>query len=151
MDETLDSLFPKEEKGNSNTADVQTPVHYQSHTGITPWDLQRGMKSSGNAFVDGRRCDAIKYAFRVKQNMAEDLRKAAHCLMEAVAELDWEQKKPETACIYNDWPFWKAAGVIDGAWRAESKGVRLYGDTKDALFDAIDRANARRKETAEKP
>lgn len=65
-----------------------TPDHYQSSTGVTPWDLQRGMKSSGNAFVDGRRCDAIKYAFRVKQNMAEDLRKAAHCLMEAVAVLE---------------------------------------------------------------
>lgn len=66
----------------------QTPAHYQSATGVTPWDLQRGMQTSGGPFVDARRADAIKYAFRVKTNMVEDLRKAAHCLLEAAAELE---------------------------------------------------------------
>jgi len=74
-----------------NIAD-KTPSHYQSASGITPWDLQRGMKTSGSPFVDARRCDAIKYAFRVKENMVEDLRKAAHCLMEAAEEMERRAK-----------------------------------------------------------
>lgn len=135
---------------------VQTPPHYQSSSGTTPWDLQRGMKSSGNAFVDGRRCDAIKYAFRVKQNMAEDLRKAAHCLMEAVAVLEAGGDKEETPRlpgkfhpyplgVYNDWEFWKT-GL---AWEARCKTHycgKICRAEKEALFAEIDKVNAQRKE-----
>lgn len=146
-----------------------TPEHYQSPSGTTPWDLQRGMKSSGNAFVDGRRCDAIKYAFRVKQNMAEDLRKAAHCLMEAVKELEAGEDKSsavdrvldevfdekgvpksnhEPLGVYNDWEFWK----VDGAWKAKTREIPhriLCQPTKEFLFQAIDidSANLRTKAT----
>lgn len=55
-------------------------THYQEGVKVSPWSLQREMVSSGDAFVDARRADAIKYAFRVKGNHAkllEDLRKAA--------------------------------------------------------------------------
>lgn len=140
-----------------------TPEHYQSPSGTTPWDLQRGMKSSGNAFVDGRRCDAIKYAFRVKQNMAEDLRKAAHCLMEAVKELEAGEDKSsavdrvldevfdekgvpksnhEPLGVYNDWKFWEISPEL---WMARRDDCRLSSQTKKGLFDVIDRANFFRK------
>jgi len=45
------------------------------------------MESSGNAFVDSRRSDAIEYAFRIKDNLLEDLKKARHCLDEAIRVL----------------------------------------------------------------
>ena len=61
------------------------PAHYAG--AVTPWDLERCMTSSGNAFVDSRRTDAIEYAFRMKGDLAADLRKARHCLDEAIREL----------------------------------------------------------------
>jgi len=120
------------------------------------------MKSSGNAFVDGRRCDAITYAFRVKQNMAEDLRKAAHCLMEAVAVLEAGGDKSaavdrilsevfdekgvpkfhyEPLGVYNDWEFWEIAGCWEAVCKTHYRG-RLVAPSKDSLFTAIDRTNA---------
>ena len=45
------------------------------------------MHSSGDAFVDARRCDAIKYIFRDKENLLEDLKKAKHCLEAAIEQL----------------------------------------------------------------
>lgn len=70
---------------------TEIPSHYDKP--VTPWDLQRHMETSGNLFVDARRTDAIEYAFRNKDDMEKDLRKAAHCLLEAAAELK-RLKKP---------------------------------------------------------
>lgn len=64
--------------------------HYKSAS-VTPWMLQKHMSTSGSVFVDARRCDAIKYAFRKKGDrakMLEDLRKAHHCLEGAIEELE---------------------------------------------------------------
>lgn len=74
----------------------ETPDHYAGE--VTPWDLERCMKSTGNAFVDSRRSDAIEYAFRIKDDPVEDLRKAAHCLIEAANELEGNafQQGPES-------------------------------------------------------
>ena len=67
---------------------MNTPTHYKtSPDAITPWDLQKHMQSSGSAFVDARRADAIEYAFRLKGDLLEDLKKARHCLDEAIGEL----------------------------------------------------------------
>lgn len=68
---------------------MNTPSHY-SPTGspVTPWALQEHMQSSGNAFVDARRADAIKYAFRVKDDILSDLKKARHCLDEAIRVME---------------------------------------------------------------
>lgn len=74
----------------------QTPPHYRPG-GVTPWDLQRNMQSTGNVFVDARRTDAIEYAFRVKDDVVADLRKAAHCLLEAAAELEMRREDAESA------------------------------------------------------
>ena len=63
-----------------------TPPHYQ--TPVSPWDLQKHMHTSGDAFVDARRCDAIKYIFRNKENLLEDLKKARHCLDAAISKLE---------------------------------------------------------------
>ncbi len=68
------------------------PSHYDKP--ITPWDLERYMESSGNAFVDSRRTDAIEYCFRNKGNMLEDLRKARHCLDAAIEILEKSENIP---------------------------------------------------------
>ena len=63
--------------------------HYQAET--SPWDLQKSMKSSGNAFVDSRRSDAIRYAWRMKgdkKKLLEDLKKALHCLESGIEALE---------------------------------------------------------------
>ncbi len=65
---------------------MNTPEHYNKD--ITPWDLQKNMESSGNAFVDARRTDAIEYAFRMKDDLLEDLKKGRHCLDEAIKVLE---------------------------------------------------------------
>lgn len=62
------------------------PKHYDKP--VTPWDLERHMESSGNAFVDARRTDAIEYAFRVKDDLLGDLKKARHCLDAAIQVLE---------------------------------------------------------------
>lgn len=75
--------------------------HYKGKT--DPWELQRTMQTSGNAFVDARRADAIKYAWRSKEGkLLEDLRKAKHCIEAAIQALEnippkygWDGKKPE--------------------------------------------------------
>jgi|GEM_PF-4700329 hypothetical protein len=64
---------------------MKPPPHYNKP--VTPWDLEKHMDSSGNAFVDSRRTDAIEYCFRIKENLLEDLTKARHCLDEAIAVL----------------------------------------------------------------
>lgn len=62
------------------------PAHYDKP--VTPWDLERHMESSGSAFVDSRRTDAIEYIFRIKDNnLLGDLIKARHCIDEAIKEL----------------------------------------------------------------
>lgn len=61
------------------------PKHYDKP--VTPWDLEKHMETSGSAFVDARRTDAIEYCFRVKENLLEDLQKARHCLDEAISVL----------------------------------------------------------------
>jgi len=73
-----------------------TPKHYQ--TEVSPWDLQAHMPSSGNAFVDGRRCDAIKYVFRNKESLLEDLKKAKHCLEAAIKKLEVKENSLN-ACL----------------------------------------------------
>ena len=70
-----------------------TPKHYQ--TPVSPWDLQASMHSSGNAYVDARRCDAIKYIFRDKENLLEDLKKAKHCIEAAINKLEAMTKDVE--------------------------------------------------------
>jgi hypothetical protein len=64
-------------------------AHYGK--GLQPWDLQKSMISSGNAFVDARRADAIKYSFRIKGDetkQLDDLKKARHCLDEAIKYIE---------------------------------------------------------------
>lgn len=58
------------------------PPHYDKK--VQPWDLERVMESSGNAFVDARRTDAIEYCFRMKGDLLGDLLKARHCLDAAI-------------------------------------------------------------------
>lgn len=67
------------------TAAPETPPHYSGP--VTPWDLEKCMQSSGSAFVDSRRTDAIEYCFRMKGDLIGDLRKARHCLDEAIQVL----------------------------------------------------------------
>lgn len=77
----------------------QTPPHYRPG-GVTPWDLQRNMQSTGNVFADARRTDAIEYAFRIKDDVIGDLRKGAHCLLEAAAELELEMRRADAQVNY---------------------------------------------------
>lgn len=67
---------------------------------VQPWDLQESMESSGIAFVDARRADAIKYSHRMKgkgamrrPKLLDDLRKAQHCLGAAIERLEKEINK----------------------------------------------------------
>lgn len=62
------------------------PAHYAG--AVTPWDLQRCMKTTGSLFADARRTDAIEYLFRVKDDVIEDLRKAEHCCRAAREALE---------------------------------------------------------------
>lgn len=77
---------------------MNTPSHY-APTGstITPWELQKQMESSKNAFVDARRADAIKYAFRLKSDLLKDLKKARHCLDEAITVLQAKEDAEHAA------------------------------------------------------
>jgi len=68
-------------------------THYKQGVKTSPWDLQRAMETSGSPFVDARRADAIKYAFRIKgdtKKLIEDLKKAKHCIEAAIAVLEGE-------------------------------------------------------------
>lgn len=69
-----------------------TPAHYAG--AVTPWDLQKCMKSSGNAFVDARRADVMEYAYRIKDDLLGDLIKARHCLDEAIEVLKSQPPTP---------------------------------------------------------
>lgn len=64
----------------------ETPKHYAKP--ITPWCLEMHMESSGNAFVDARRTDAIEYCFRMKEDLLGDLKKARHCIDAAIKVLE---------------------------------------------------------------
>ena len=50
--------------------------------------LEEHMESSGNAFVDSRRSDGIEYLFRIKDDLLSDLKKARHCIDEAIRVLE---------------------------------------------------------------
>lgn len=65
---------------------MKTPDHYAGK--VTPWDLQKCMKSSGDLFVDARRTDAIEYCFRMKDDLLDDLKKARHNLDVAIERLE---------------------------------------------------------------
>lgn len=70
------------------SVDETKEKHYPK---LDPWKLQQEMESSGNAFVDARRADTIKYAFRMKgdkHKLLNDLKKARHCVDAAVKELE---------------------------------------------------------------
>lgn len=70
------------------------PAHYQ--TAVTPWCLQKHMKSSGDLFVDARRTDVIEYVFRIKSNMLEDMKKARHnldAIIERLEEMEANEAK----------------------------------------------------------
>lgn len=71
---------------STSPASAPTPEHYAGS--VTPWDLERCMKTSGNVFVDARRTDAIEYCFRIKEDLIGDLKKAKHCIEEAIKELE---------------------------------------------------------------
>jgi hypothetical protein len=66
-------------------------THYQQGVSTSPWDLQSTMKTSGDAFVDARRADALKYTWRMKGDttkLIEDLKKARHCLDAAITRME---------------------------------------------------------------
>jgi hypothetical protein len=69
---------------------MKTPDYYAGK--VTPWDLEKCMQSSGSAFVDSRRTDAIEYVYRIKDNLLEDLHKARHCLDEAIEVMEAKPK-----------------------------------------------------------
>lgn len=73
------------------------PAHYDK--AVTPWDLEKCMDSSGDAFVDSRRTDAIEYCFRLKGDLMGDLRKARHCLDEAISHM--EGKATTSTAVYH--------------------------------------------------
>ncbi|CAN5546214.1 hypothetical protein BH09VER1_BH09VER1_24650 [soil metagenome] len=77
------------------------PSHYDK--AVSPWDLERCMESSGNAFVDARRTDAIEYAFRNKGNLLEDLQKARHCLDAAITELSGKSSPIGVSSVEKGW------------------------------------------------
>lgn len=111
------------------------PPHYAGK--VTPWDLQKCMTSSGNAFIDARRTDAIEYAYRMKGGaLREDLVKARHCLSEAIAVLDGQQSVIGQSMSY--------AGIIKEAKSrpppAESPG--FSGQTLDLPKDFLDAVKA---------
>lgn len=87
---------------NKSKRDI--PKHYK--TKVSPWDLQKEMESSGNAFVDARRADAIKYVFRNKNDLLDDLKKAAHCIDEAIKCLEVEIQNPLSKYSHADNPKW---------------------------------------------
>lgn len=82
-------------EGGIKEAPGQTPAHYRSITGITPWDFCAGIQTSGNPFADHLRCSAIEYAFRIKEDPSGDLVKAANCLLRAAAALDLSRAEME--------------------------------------------------------
>lgn len=65
------------------------PAHYAAP--VTPWCLERHMRTSGNAFVDARRTDVIEYCFRLKEDLLTDLKKARHCLDAAIEVLEQQR------------------------------------------------------------
>lgn len=77
-------------------ADELKPEAGGDHYGkLQPWHLQGVMETSGDAFIDARRCDALKYAFRMKgappnrlHKLLDDLKKARHCLDAAITRLE---------------------------------------------------------------
>lgn len=74
---------------NQNTTPEAGGAHYGSE--LQPWDLQRHMPTSGDAFVDGRRCDILKYGFRIKgdlNKLKDDMKKVVHCAQAAIDEIE---------------------------------------------------------------
>lgn len=70
----------------SSSTTAETPAYYAGD--VTPWDLEKCMKTSGDLFVDARRTDAIEYCFRMKADLLGDLRKARHNLDAAIKVLE---------------------------------------------------------------
>lgn len=90
--------------------------HYAEGVKTSPWDLQRELESSGNVFVDGRRCDAIRYAARLKgkgdgmlRKLAEDLRKAADCANAGADYIEARLLKPPAPTF--PLTFWHRDGI----------------------------------------
>jgi hypothetical protein len=81
----------KKKTKHADHSSCVVPSHYAGV--VTPWDLQRCMASSGSAFVDARRTDAIEYAFRIKEDLLGDLKKARHCLEAAIEFLESSEKR----------------------------------------------------------
>lgn len=69
---------------------IDKPEHYPE---IDPWKLQEQMQSTGDVFLDGRRCDAVKYSFRSKGGTLADYRrdlvKAGNAITAAIARIDY--------------------------------------------------------------
>lgn len=63
-------------------------THHYLKPPVQPWDLMKVMDTSGNAFVDMCRGAVIKYSFRKKSDMLEDLKKARHYLDAAIEVLE---------------------------------------------------------------
>lgn len=100
LDAAQDNCFSCRDKIKEKKPAEIGGTHYQEGIQTSPWSLQKTMKSSGNAFVDGRRCDAIKYTHRMKgegggalDKLLEDMKKARHCLEEGINELEIHIKR----------------------------------------------------------
>lgn len=90
----------------------ETPSHYKpAGSGPTPWDLQKVMQTSGSCFVDARRTDAIEYCFRMKGDLLADLKKARHCLDEAIAHIEGEARAFVIPATSSPFPVSQSGGI----------------------------------------
>jgi hypothetical protein len=86
---------PRQKRPPNTGPEEVDGTHYQQGFRVTPWDLQQVLESTGDVFVDGRRCDILKYVSRIKgegknriPKLLSDFRKAKHCIEAAIAKLE---------------------------------------------------------------
>ena len=86
--------LPDELKGNDlerhaafieRVNNTSKPAHYDKP--VDPWALIEHMKSSGSAFIDFLRGEAIKHIWRDKGDLKENLQKAAAEINKAISLL----------------------------------------------------------------
>jgi hypothetical protein len=76
---------PSTPAANGGTTRLPTPAHYDKP--VDPWALIEHMESSGSAFVDFLRGEAIKHIWRDKGDLKENLQKAAAEINKAISLL----------------------------------------------------------------